>query len=146
MLLRHKFEKHIPQTNLLWWQKSHKNPLYTRVLRLGPWHACVISVTHLLYTQLSFNTKMRPVILRSSTFTFLHAILWSTAYITFNLLSFVLEYICIHVHVLLNIKLRILLILHLKFILRCKSSLRQKDSQERFQQIYQNHGNWVLCM
>lgn len=79
---------------------------------------------------------MRPVILRSSTFTFLHPILLSTAYITFNLLSFVLEYICIHVHVLLYIKLRILLILHLEFVLRCKSSLGQKDSQERFQQIY----------
>lgn len=49
-----------------------------------------------------------------------------------------LENICIHVHVLLYIKLRILLILHLKFILRCKSSLGQKDSQERFQQIYQS--------
>lgn len=49
-----------------------------------------------------------------------------------------LEYICIHVHVFLYIKLRILLILHLKFILRCKSSLGQKDSQERFQQIYQS--------
>lgn len=49
-----------------------------------------------------------------------------------------LEYVCIQVHLLLYIKLRILLILHLKFILRCKSSLGQKDSQERFQQIYQS--------